>query len=74
MVLELEGGGKKERLENGDRVGHGPKMSRNAPEDFLKQHYQLGLGIDELIFLGGEGGGVREYFYYHQNKFRAPET
>jgi len=43
QYLELEGGIKKERLEVGDRGGHGSKMSRSATEDFLKQHYQLVL-------------------------------
>jgi hypothetical protein len=42
--LELEGGSKKYRLEEGDRGGHCPKMSQSATEeDFLKQHYQLVL-------------------------------
>jgi len=37
----MEGGSKTDRLEEGDRGAHGPKMSRSATEDFLKQHYQL---------------------------------
>ena len=40
--VELEGGSKKDRLEEGDRGGHDPKMGRSATEeDFLKPHYQL---------------------------------
>jgi len=56
--LELEGGSKKDWLEEGDRGGHGPKMNRSATEDVLKQHYQLVLVLKNLCFLGWGGGNI----------------